>query len=164
MCRTLAPLLPHKRRRLLQPEVAHRRYGLHFPLLIFILLTWHVCVFAQLSFFQRTLYLTRRKTGAAKQAPMLNILLSQISLAYSNIIPLWQGITASRTGNWFFFDWEREKRPESMLNVRPLIGLSTSLQRALPEYVQNFTWHSKYLCSTGKKGQRRRSACFVGAD
>lgn len=79
MCRTLAPLLPHKWRRLLQPEVAHRRYGLHFSLLIFILLAWQVCVFAQLSFFQRTLYLPRRKTGGAKQASMLNILLSQIS-------------------------------------------------------------------------------------
>lgn len=69
--RTLAPSLPPKWRRLPRPRAAHRRYRLHFALLIFILLTWQVFVFTQLPFFSAhsvfDLKLKKKKTGRAKQ-------------------------------------------------------------------------------------------------
>lgn len=119
-CRTLAPSRPHKRRRLLQPEVAHRRYRLHFCFADFLDCLLGECLFSRSClFFQRTIWpevKKKQKTGRVKQLS---------NPAFPNLSGLQQYYTAMTRHYslknrkliflFSFFEWDREKSQEGAL-------------------------------------------------
>lgn len=173
MCRTLAPSPPHKCRRLLQPEVAHRRYRLHLALLIFSLFTWQVFVFTQLSFFPaRSVFDQKLKTGRTK--PLSNAKCP----AFPNLSGLQQYYTAMTRHYSFknrklicffvFLEWVRQrKKAQKTMLMHTLIGISgnrTLLLRIRPECARNLTNIFQCWLKIEREREKKICVCFGGAD